>query len=84
MNPPIGARKLAHYYYGDGTELAIFALNRRTYVRDGKCGGYPFIDGKIHPHPLDGTEDSDFDFAYDTLGLYYDLPMPETGWDGDC
>lgn len=81
MSLPIGARKLAHYFYGDGTELAIFALNRAIFVRDGKRGGYPFIDGDVHPHPADGTED--FDFAYDTLGLYYDLPMPETGWDGD-
>lgn len=79
-----GARKIAHYWYSDGNEIAIFARHRAIYVRDGKTGGFP-IDPEYserHPHPDDGQEMADF--SYETLGLYYEYAMADTGWSGDC
>lgn len=79
-------RKLAHYYYSDGNEIAVFVQNRKIYIRDPKTAHclYPAspITGDRTPHPGEGTEMADWD--YETLGLYYDFAMAGVGWDGDC
>lgn len=81
---PTEARKVAHYWYSDGNELAVYVTSRAYYVRDGVTGDYPLCPVRHvpHPHPAEGGEYLDFD--YETLGLYYQFEMAGTGWDGDC
>lgn len=86
--------KVAHYYYGkwpNRTEIQVHASNRVIFVRDGQD-----INRLIHdpvwgkPYPFAGSGDCEncdpdgIEFSYETLGLYYGLSMPGTGWDGDC
>jgi hypothetical protein len=79
---PAGARKLADPFYGDGTRLSVWVKDRCIFIRNATNGGFPRLNGHPSQYPGDGTELGDF--SYETLGLYYDLSMPETGWDGDC
>lgn len=70
-------RKVARYWYGDGTELVIFVERRKVFIYDTSNFTLRLAD-----YPGNGTELGDW--SYETLGLYYDLPMPDTGWSGDC
>ena len=76
-------RLVATYRYSDGNVLHIFVDQRKVFIRDGQ-GMLPKspITGARTPHPGEGSECVDWD--YETLGLYYDYAMADTGWDGDC
>ena len=76
-------RKIAHYYYGGGKQLQVFVEKRKYYVRD-ETGDFPPdpTTGLRQAHPDDGGEYLSAD--YETLGLYYEYAMPDTGWSGDC
>jgi hypothetical protein len=86
---PLTARRLGTYFYGRRGEIQVhvWAERRCFYLRD-ENGNHPkflaggSLTGTRMPHPGDGTED--VDIAYDTVGLFYGYPMPDTGWDGDC
>lgn len=77
-------KKIAHYWYSDGYEITIYANDRRIFVVDGKDGGTPFSKhlGHSEEYPDNGTELADY--SYETIGLFYDYEMRETGWSGDC
>lgn len=72
-------RKLAHYYYSCGNELQVFAEQRRIVILD-EMNRHP-----ISPITGDRTPFREMgDWSYETLGLYFDYGMLDTGWDGDC
>lgn len=77
-NLPSGA-KLGQALRYDHTTLFVYYLRRNVYIRD-QTGDYPLcpVTRRRSPHPDEGTEYAYAD--YETLGLYYGLPMPETGW----
>ncbi|WP_374335325.1 hypothetical protein [Methyloversatilis sp.] len=77
-------RKIAHYWYSDGNEIAVFVEKRNIFVVDPKTGYDPMcVDtGTRDPYPYNGTPHANDD--YFTLGLYYGYEMKDTGWDGDC
>lgn len=76
---PKKARKIAHYWYLCGNELAIFVDADRYYIRDGKTGEHPVspITGVPTPHPKDGSFGS---MDYESMGLYYKFNMADAGW----
>jgi hypothetical protein len=86
---PVGVRHIATYRYGKRGEIVVnvYALRRGYYLRDA-AGKHPMFHaggilvGTREPHPNDGTED--MDISYETVGLFYGYPMPDTGWSGDC
>jgi|GEM_PF-2574310 len=80
---PLSAKKVAHYYYTDGNELAVYVTTRSFHIRDGKTGHFPIspITKKRDPHPNEGKG---FATEYEVLGLYYGYAMAGSGWDGDC
>lgn len=86
MVPPMAplARRIAHYFYSDGNELAIFVYRRKVFILDAKTGEYPVCPVRHvrHPHPDEGRGPADF--SYETMGLYYGYEMRDTGWGGDC
>lgn len=80
---PAAARLAQILFYGEGKRLYVFFLRRKFYVRDEE-GRFPYdlVWKKRHPHPDEGRACADA--SYEALGLYYNLKMPETGWDGEC
>lgn len=81
---PYGARKIAHYWYSDGNELALFMKDRKLYVRNPETWDYPISPcrGCPAPHPYEGLEVSNT--SYETMGMYYKYEMLDTGLHGDC
>lgn len=81
---PAGAHKAMHFYYGHGKQLQVFRDKRKSYIRD-ENGDWPEdpVHGGKYPHPSE--QDNGVVEDYESLGMYYEYVMPNSGWLGqDC